>query len=216
MVSQWCMHGDDLTLYFEPAVACGCTSTKSPLVAKFGRLGIVDDTAAYDHMITGPGLSPAEIACAFGLGRPRSRTQRTSSCELATRLHQITKPPSAGKWRTSGGVTSISITYRPCSRTLRHFRAAMDSPIRDEQDEKRLTASHQPSMSTLAQALPDGCSYGERKLEDGGVERVIWVEFPPDSRDNPFFFSAQRKVLITIVACIFTTMSGGRSFRNNG
>lgn len=82
--------------------------------------------------------------------------------------------------------------------------------IQDEQDDEKLrAASHRPSLSTLTNPLPDGCSFGERKTEDGSIERVIWVEFPPDSRDNPFFFSAQRKVLITIVAVVFTTMSGG-------
>lgn len=65
-------------------------------------------------------------------------------------------------------------------------------------------ASQRTSQATLTPAsLPDGCSYGEIPKDSGAAERVIWVDFPPDSRDNPFYFSAKRKVGITICALIY-------------
>lgn len=88
------------------------------------------------------------------------------------------------------------------------IRTTPEPPANGQYNEKQLSGSNQQSMSTLAQALPEGCSFGEIKEDDGGVERVIWVEFPPNSRDNPFFFSDVRKTAITIVACVYTTMSG--------
>jgi hypothetical protein len=61
------------------------------------------------------------------------------------------------------------------------------------------------SQTTLASALPDGCSYGEIPSKDGKpAERVIWVDFPPDSRENPFYFSWKRKLGITTCALLYS------------
>lgn len=38
-------------------------------------------------------------------------------------------------------------------------------------------------------------------------ERAIWVDFPPDSRENPFHFSRGRKNAIVAVAVFFTGMT---------
>lgn len=58
------------------------------------------------------------------------------------------------------------------------------------------------------QPLPEGCSYGTLPREDGSEEKVIWVEFATGSRENPFYFSRGRKLAITIVATLFTFMTG--------
>ncbi|KLT43436.1 MFS general substrate transporter [Cutaneotrichosporon oleaginosum] len=64
--------------------------------------------------------------------------------------------------------------------------------------------SQRTSLATLTNPLPDGCSYGSIPSKDASpAERVIWVEFPPDSRDNPFYFSTKRKVGITLCALIY-------------
>lgn len=69
------------------------------------------------------------------------------------------------------------------------------------------------SLSTLVSNLPDGCYFGEMPKDDddeaaAAVERVIWVEFPPNSPDNPFYFHRARKSGITFVAIFFTLMAG--------
>ncbi|GMK59838.1 hypothetical protein CspeluHIS016_0900550 [Cutaneotrichosporon spelunceum] len=64
--------------------------------------------------------------------------------------------------------------------------------------------SQRTSQATLTNSLPDGCSYGSIPSKDGGApERVIWVDFPPDCRENPFYFSTRRKVGITMCALIY-------------
>ncbi|BEI79799.1 hypothetical protein CcaverHIS002_0103280 [Cutaneotrichosporon cavernicola] len=64
--------------------------------------------------------------------------------------------------------------------------------------------SQRTSQATLTNSLPDGCSYGSIPGKDeSAAERVIWVDFPPDSRDNPFYFSTKRKVCITMCALIY-------------
>lgn len=76
----------------------------------------------------------------------------------------------------------------------------------------KLEDRQRPSQSTLAgPTLPDGCAYGTLAKVDGDgkeAETVIWVEFAPGSRDNPFFFSKWRKVSITACATFFTFMTG--------
>jgi hypothetical protein len=62
--------------------------------------------------------------------------------------------------------------------------------------------------STPSASLPDGCSYGTLPRDDGTVERVIWVDFPPGSEENPFFFSKGRKLAITLTATFFTFLTG--------
>ncbi len=68
------------------------------------------------------------------------------------------------------------------------------------------------SLSTLVSNLPDGCHYGQLPAKDGDedapAQRVIWVEFPPNSPDNPFYFHRGRKAGITFVAIFFTLMAG--------
>lgn len=72
-------------------------------------------------------------------------------------------------------------------------------------------SDRKPSLSTLASAvgpLPEGCSYGYLpKDEDGTEERVIWVDFPAGSKENPFYFPFPRKLGITIVAVFYTLLS---------
>ncbi|TXT07257.1 hypothetical protein VHUM_03427 [Vanrija humicola] len=77
----------------------------------------------------------------------------------------------------------------------------------------KLEDRQRPSQATLAApALPEGCSYGTltKASSDGkeaAGETVIWVEFAPGSRENPFFFSKWRKVSITACATFFTFMT---------
>ncbi|WOO80564.1 Efflux pump atB [Vanrija pseudolonga] len=75
----------------------------------------------------------------------------------------------------------------------------------------KLEDRQRPSQSTLAgPSLPEGCAYGTLAKVDGDgkeAETVIWVEFAPGSRDNPFFFSKWRKVSITACATFFTFMT---------
>ena len=75
-------------------------------------------------------------------------------------------------------------------------------------------------------ALPPGCKYGHlpsttkipqtpsetpaehrRREEEKESRAVIWVDFPPSSPENPFFFSKARKRAILIVAIFFTGMT---------
>lgn len=70
-------------------------------------------------------------------------------------------------------------------------------------------------------SLPAGCSYGPilhlvtkphhniltTAVEDSETVPVIWVDFPPKSPDNPFFFSKRRKWAILAVAFFFAHMT---------
>lgn len=77
---------------------------------------------------------------------------------------------------------------------------------------------------TRGPPLPPGCSYGRLTREqavnlpadpsdDSGGEKdstgrsVIWVDFEPNSTENPFFFSKMRKRAILTVAIFFTGMT---------
>lgn len=63
-------------------------------------------------------------------------------------------------------------------------------------------------LRSMASTLPEGCSFGELAGADGkDAERVIWVEFPPGSSENPFYFTKRRKIGITTVAIFFTFMN---------
>lgn len=67
-------------------------------------------------------------------------------------------------------------------------------------DDKRSVGTAMNSQATLTPtALPEGCSYGDL---DG--ERVIWVDFPPGSKQNPFYFPKRVKVCIVICTMIYT------------
>jgi hypothetical protein len=84
--------------------------------------------------------------------------------------------------------------------------SALDTPV---DTPERIALSQRTSQATLTPtSLPDGCSYGDIPGKDdddsSASERVIWVEFPPDSRDNPPYFSARRKTIITTCALIYT------------
>ena len=71
--------------------------------------------------------------------------------------------------------------------------------------------SQRTSQATLTPtSLPDGCSYGfiPSKVEGTPDERVIWVEFPPGSTHNPFFFSKKRKLGISVCALLFAWFAG--------
>lgn len=86
---------------------------------------------------------------------------------------------------------------------------------RSEYEDKTSAARQVDNLSdiesqppTPSSALPPGCKYGTLPREDGTVERVIWVDFPAGSRENPFYFSRSRKLGITLVATFFTFMTG--------
>lgn len=81
----------------------------------------------------------------------------------------------------------------------------MAGPLDVEDDPKSLS-KHTSQATLTPNSLPDGCSYGEipSKIPGERPEPVIWVEFPPDSPDNPYYFTAKRKVGITICALIYT------------
>ncbi|WVR04612.1 hypothetical protein IAU60_001623 [Kwoniella sp. DSM 27419] len=90
-------------------------------------------------------------------------------------------------------------------------------------------ASYTSSRRSLPDLeLPDGCSWGPvitgstcdelaLRLEPESLAsttssdadhdrdtRIIWVDFPPGSPQNPFFFSRGRKISLVVVATVFT------------
>lgn len=96
------------------------------------------------------------------------------------------------------------------SLSFGHQEPAPPTSVADaDADERTLPGrlSQRTSQATLTpQSLPDGCSYGSIPAKDGeGAEkRVIWVDFPPASPDNPICFSKSRKFLITAVVLLYT------------
>lgn len=88
------------------------------------------------------------------------------------------------------------MTAIPNERDVKDVSIAPDGAI--VEDDKRSAAMN--SQSTLTPtALPEGCSYGDL---DG--ERVIWVDFPPGSKHNPFYYPKRVKVCIVICTLIYT------------
>jgi len=88
-------------------------------------------------------------------------------------------------------------------------------------EDEPTSTSHTPTASRPP--LPPGCRYGllppktaiprtpsetpeeeKRRRDDKDARRVIWVDFPPSSRENPFFFSKARKRAILVAAIFFT------------
>lgn len=63
--------------------------------------------------------------------------------------------------------------------------------------------SASPRTKEAAAPIPDGCTRGT--LGDGTP--VIWVDFPPGSTENPFYFTTARKTAITLVASWYTFMT---------
>lgn len=95
---------------------------------------------------------------------------------------------------------------------LEHYLRTMTA-----EDGDLKTISQHTSQATLTPtSLPDGCSYGYIPSKEAGVadERVIWVDFPPASPQNPLFFSSRRKLAITVCVLIFTWMSGEHRSEN--
>ncbi|WOO83005.1 Efflux pump atB [Vanrija pseudolonga] len=96
------------------------------------------------------------------------------------------------------------------SLSFGHQEPAPPTSVADaDADERTLPGrlSQRTSQATLTpQSLPDGCSYGSIPSKDGeGAEkRVIWVDFPPASPENPICFSKSRKFLITAVVLLYT------------
>ncbi|WVQ83221.1 hypothetical protein IAT38_005360 [Cryptococcus sp. DSM 104549] len=107
------------------------------------------------------------------------------------------------------------------------------SSISSHRDCRGASPSPPPSPS----GLPPGCSYGPAlnpKLRESlhlppllpgeddptlststgaahNTLRVIWVDFPPSSPHNPFFFSTKRKLAITLVSTFFTCMTASNA-----
>ncbi|WWC59282.1 uncharacterized protein I303_101833 [Kwoniella dejecticola CBS 10117] len=101
-----------------------------------------------------------------------------------------------------------------------------------EDDLTRIASKNLDDNETAPQdtqkRLPEGCTYGpvmdtaflsdtKIRLEDGNdarvaeddmEKRVIWVDFPVGSPANPFNFAASRKFGMTIVAALFTWLTG--------
>jgi hypothetical protein len=94
---------------------------------------------------------------------------------------------------------------KPSSPILPVFPVVTGAPVAPELK----TISQHTSQATLTpSALPDGCSYGYLPSKDGKPdERVIWVEFPPASPDNPPFFTRRRKLGILACAYCFSWFS---------
>ncbi|KAL1406579.1 hypothetical protein Q8F55_008285 [Vanrija albida] len=65
------------------------------------------------------------------------------------------------------------------------------------------TSSPRTKAPSPSPSLPDGCTRGQ--LDDGTP--VIWVDFPPASTENPFYFTTARKTAITLVASWYTFMT---------
>ncbi|OCF57017.1 hypothetical protein L486_05874 [Kwoniella mangroviensis CBS 10435] len=93
-----------------------------------------------------------------------------------------------------------------------------------------LISSAVPTSASTAEkldapaTLPDGCTLGpilgktsrgiislskssEEAIEEHEEVRVIWVDFPPGSQENPFFFSKRRKLGIMAVALFFANIT---------
>jgi hypothetical protein len=45
-------------------------------------------------------------------------------------------------------------------------------------------------------------------------KQVIWVDFPPSSNENPFFFAPWRKRAILSVAVFFTAMTAANASKS--
>ncbi|WVW78489.1 hypothetical protein I302_100444 [Kwoniella bestiolae CBS 10118] len=113
-------------------------------------------------------------------------------------------------------------------------RGRVDEIVQEGDEEKRNLTNRSSSLSTdktLSSPshtnLAAGCTYGpiinteyleetKIKLEpellsliehNGEEHRILWVDFPPLSPQNPFYFSQTRKYGITIVATLFTLMT---------
>ncbi|WWD00553.1 hypothetical protein V866_007487 [Kwoniella sp. B9012] len=107
-------------------------------------------------------------------------------------------------------------------------RGRTEEIIREEEEKRNLT-NRSSSLSTSPTRLASGCSYGPKindeflqgtkiKIEpellsstnenrDSEDYRILWVDFPPHSPQNPLYFSQTRKYGITIVATLFTMMT---------
>ncbi|WVF69044.1 hypothetical protein IAT40_003818 [Kwoniella sp. CBS 6097] len=87
----------------------------------------------------------------------------------------------------------------------------MSTSVSGPTDEATLQPRNGPQLTS---ELPPGCVRGptlgltrqgvvsQPSAEDEKIP-VIWVDFPPNSTSNPFFFSAKKKVLIMTVALFF-------------
>lgn len=101
---------------------------------------------------------------------------------------------------------SHSHSHPPSSSATEEPDVMTDDGTKSAVGEKR---SAHTSLSTLVSNLPDGCYFGDLPVKEGeSGGKVIWVEFPPNSPDNPFYFSRGRKAGITFVAIFFTLMAG--------
>ncbi|WVQ83155.1 hypothetical protein IAT38_005293 [Cryptococcus sp. DSM 104549] len=70
-----------------------------------------------------------------------------------------------------------------------------------------------PELAEMLRLRPEESSeLGVGQVGDGASQtRVIWVDFPPLSPQNPFFFSTKRKLAITVVATFFTMMTAANT-----
>ncbi|WVR06701.1 hypothetical protein IAU60_003733 [Kwoniella sp. DSM 27419] len=79
-------------------------------------------------------------------------------------------------------------------------------------------ATSRRGLSPDRKVLPAGCTYGPtlgmigRKVVSQPTEEtdqvpVIWVDFPPNSQENPFSFTRRRKIVIMCVALFFANIT---------
>ncbi|WVQ83220.1 hypothetical protein IAT38_005359 [Cryptococcus sp. DSM 104549] len=115
--------------------------------------------------------------------------------------------------------TIVPITQHPSELTLNPPYSSAP-----EDDSKAFSDTPLPRPSRLpSTSLPPGCHWGPALTPElraslrlpppaegdssAEPEWVIWVDFPPNCPQNPFFFTNTRKFAITLVATLFTALS---------
>lgn len=132
-------------------------------------------------------------------------TTTTTSSTYPTGLHRTPTATYDGQ----DNFAAVETSSTPSTATMASTPTSTD-PSNGFDPEKDIDAAEKApyTHTTVNAKLPDGCNYGDLSRSDGSVERVIWVDFAPGSRENPFYFSRSRKLGITIVATFFTFMTG--------
>lgn len=84
--------------------------------------------------------------------------------------------------------------------------AESDIPIADPILPTSTTSSANQRTSPASShfLLPPGCSYDNSLSKSPDTTQVIWVDFPPNSLENPFYFSRSRKNVIICLATFYT------------
>ncbi|WRT64796.1 uncharacterized protein IL334_001730 [Kwoniella shivajii] len=158
----------------------------------------------------------------------------TSTTPLSRSISRLSAPPTSEEQQYAADpiipVTQIksNLTYESIQEQedgLIQRGRGMDQITEGEKDQGNRSTSLSTSQTfPSSSSLPAGCSYGPLinpellqtfnvKLETGIWDeeidkyRILWVDFPSASPQNPFYFTQTRKYGITIVATLFTLMT---------